>query len=110
MNLLLHKAPQISDSALELPSQFFTREGVKVEITGDRWTFPLLYRHSRLDFSRVENDTLKTSIKRCIIDQASRVSTHAGCQYWSDISAAIVSRQKSTPCCPTFPLMNFKNV
>ncbi len=66
MNLLLHKAPQISDSALELPSQFFTREGVKVEITGDRWTFPLLYRHSRLDFSRVENDTLKTSIKRCI--------------------------------------------
>ena len=108
MKLLLHKAPQISDSALELPSQFFTREGVKVEITGDRWTFPLLYRHSRLDFSRVENDTLKTSIKRCIIDQASRVSTHAGCQYWSDISAAIVSRQKKHSLLPDISADEFQ--
>lgn len=108
MKSTLQKTSQVFDPGPELPSQFFTREGVKVEIAGDRWAFPLLYRHSRLDFSRVENDTLKTSIKRCIIDQASRVSTHAGCQYWSDISASIVSRQKKHSLMPDISAVEFE--
>lgn len=108
MKLPLQKSPQIFDSRPELPSQFFTREGVKVEITGDRWVLPLLYRHSRLDFSRVENDTLKTSIKNCIIDQASMVSTHARCQYWSDLSATIVSRQKKHSLFPSISAVEFE--
>lgn len=77
----------------ELPFQFFTREGIRVEINGDRWVLPVSYRHSRLDFSRIENANLKVAVKKCIVDQASRVSSHAGCVYWSDISAAIISRQ-----------------
>ncbi|MFS6938981.1 site-specific integrase [Neisseria animaloris] len=93
MKLLLQKVPSNFNSRLEMPSHFFTREGVKVEIAGDIWVLPLLYRHSKLNFCRVENDILKDVIKSCIIDQASRVSTHAGCQYWSDLSAEIVSRQ-----------------
>ncbi|EGT5723364.1 site-specific integrase [Cronobacter sakazakii] len=108
MKLTLEEAPKIFHSGPELPSQFFTREGVKVEIAGDIWVFPLLYRHSRLDLSRVENEVLKTSIKRRIIDQASRVSTHAGCQCWSDISAAIVSRQKKHSLLPGIPAAVFQ--
>ncbi len=42
MKLPLQKLSQILDARPELPSQFVTREGVKVEITGDRWVLPLL--------------------------------------------------------------------
>ena len=94
MKQSLQKSSYSFDAKLKLPSRFFTREGVKVEAAGDSWVLPLSYRHSRLNFSRIENETLKAAIKGCIVDQASRVSSHAGCQYWSDISAAILSRQK----------------
>lgn len=93
MNQLLQQARDNNDSRLNLPDTFFTREGVKVESAGDVWVLPLLYRHSRLDFSRIQSGTLKVVVKSCIIDQATRVSSHAGVQYWSDISAAIFSKQ-----------------
>lgn len=84
MNLLLHKAPQISDSALELPSQFFTREGVKVEITGDRWTFPLLYRHSRLDFLELKTTRLKLRLSAVLLIR------HQGCQLMQGASTGVI--------------------
>ncbi|NLB48414.1 MAG: site-specific integrase [Erysipelotrichia bacterium] len=75
-------------------THFFTREGNKVDVSGDSWILPVVYRHSRLNFFKIKNDFLKRAIKEHVLDQATRVSSHAGCVFWSDVSALVISRQE----------------
>ncbi|MDE1464762.1 tyrosine-type recombinase/integrase [Spartinivicinus poritis] len=77
-----------------LADTIVSREGVAIDTSGDRWVLPVVYRYSTLNFSRVKSVYLKWSIKKCIIDQVKRVSSHSGCVYWSDISAAVVARER----------------
>lgn len=108
MKQQLHQLPHDLDHKLGLPPYFYTREGVKVDITEDNFVLPLFYRHSKLDFTRIENEKLKEAIILCIIEQATRVSSHSGCAYWSDISATIVSRQTHFSLIAGVPIQQFE--
>jgi hypothetical protein len=95
---LKNKSPQAEldlSEANEFSLKFFSREGIEIEVLGDQWELPIPHRHSNIDFTSVENINLKYSIKKCIVDQVSRVSSNSGFQYWSDISYIILSQQAS---------------
>jgi hypothetical protein len=65
---------------LDIPEQVMTREGVTVEISGDRWRLPLPYESGVIDFSCIENPLLKWAAKRRVIYRAETTSTHAAVQ------------------------------
>ncbi|MBJ9162629.1 site-specific integrase [Citrobacter farmeri] len=108
MKQQLHQLSDDLDHKLGLPPYFYTREGVKVDITEDNLVLPIFYRHSKIDFTRIENEKLKAAIILCIIEQATRVSSHSGCAYWSDLSATIVSRQTHFSLIAGIPIQLFE--
>lgn len=73
----------------EIPDFIVSREGKKVNTTGDLWNLPYAIdtSSSKLDFSKFENENLKWVLKSFIIEKIEKVSTHAGLQHFQDIWA-----------------------
>ncbi|CAD9197575.1 hypothetical protein QAC21B_03752 [Acinetobacter bohemicus] len=71
----------------EIPDFIVSREGKKVNTTGDLWNLPYAIdtSSSKLDFSKFENENLKWVLKSFIIEKIEKVSTHAGLQHFQDI-------------------------
>lgn len=84
MNLLLHKAPQISDSALELPSQFFTREGVKLRLLVIDGHFLFCIGIAGLIFLELKTTRLKLRLSAVLLIR------HQGCQLMQGASTGVI--------------------
>lgn len=71
----------------EIPDFIFSREGKKINTTGDLWNLPYAIdtSSSKLDFSKFPNANLKWVLKSFIIEKIEKVSTHAGLQHFQDI-------------------------
>ncbi len=68
------------------PESIITREGIKVDLSGDRWDLPYsTNNHASIDFSKISNDAIKISLKLYIKDSIQRVSTHSGYTIFQDV-------------------------
>lgn len=70
-----------------IPDFIISREGKKVNTTGDLWNLPYAIdtSSSKLDFSKISNENLKWVLKSFVIEKIEKVSTHAGLQHFQDI-------------------------
>ncbi|MBP2280188.1 integrase [Psychrobacter sp. PL19] len=56
-----------------------TREGRKVNISGDKWHLPYInYDNSSIDFGRIKSELIKNSLKRYVSHTLVHTSTNAG--------------------------------
>lgn len=71
-------AQAIEQSWFETQS-LVTREGKKIDISGDIWFLPIVTNdHSKLDFGKVSNLQLRNALKYYVADRIRRTSTRAG--------------------------------
>jgi hypothetical protein len=71
----------------EIPNFIISREGKKVNTTGDLWNLPYSIdtSSSKVDFSKFPNENLRWVLKSFIIEKIEKVSIHAGLQHFQDI-------------------------
>jgi integrase len=63
-----------------------TREGKKIDISGDKWLLPLVILNSSwIDFGKVSNLQLRNALKHYVSDQLSRISTSAGLKIFNNV-------------------------
>lgn len=63
-----------------------TREGKEVDISGDKWTLPLVtLDHSILNFGKIPDLQVREALKQFVSDQIRRVSTSAGYKVFQEV-------------------------
>jgi hypothetical protein len=81
----LSKPQAVEQSWPEIKS-LVTREGKKIDISGDKWLLPIVIRdHSVIDFGKVSDFQLRNALKHCVSDRLRRISTSAGYKVFQDV-------------------------
>jgi integrase len=78
---------------LDVPDEIVSREGHRIDTSGDEWRLAHIGQTTNARFSRVRNSLLRWAIKRAMIRHLKVTSTHAGARVWVDVSAEVLSRQ-----------------
>lgn len=64
---------------LDTPNSIVTREGKVVDTSDEIWNLPYaIWKSSSIDFTKIENEKLRWSVKSYVRDRLERGSSHAG--------------------------------
>ena len=76
---------------LDIPASIVSREDKKISTTGEVWDLPYsIWESTSLDFTKVENEIIRWSLKSYVIDKIIRSSTHAGYSVFQTVYSEII--------------------